>query len=154
MYEIRRASQEDVALVVSNIRASDVADIQAVSPLPPAEAVLHSFNASQRRLAFLAHGRCVGIGGIQFDDDQGNGSIWLIGTPEFDTYMSRGAARHSRAALAMITKNARTLYNFVDETNQATLRWLEWMGFDLVARHPNFRELGRTCVEVRYRVHP
>lgn len=145
---VRNATAEDVESIVAHLRPMDLADIAALTDMPPGEAIRSVFTLSQRKLAFIWKGTLVAVGGIQFEDSQRNGSIWIVGNKELDGCLAGGGLRFCAAVLKAISRDAGTLYNFVRADNVKGIKWLQWMGFRIAFVTENFRGLGCRCVKV------
>ena len=69
--------------------------------------------------------------------EHGEGRVWLLGTPEL--FLHRFAAgRVSKHWLAILHAHYKVLWNYVDERNEAHVRWLRWCGFELTHRIEDF----------------
>ena len=70
----------------------------------------------------------------------GSATPWLVGTPELEKHYRR-FARVSRAVVGYWQQAFPHLENYVDARNTTSIRWLQWLGFQLYYPEP-FGEMG------------
>jgi hypothetical protein len=89
-----------------------------------------------------------------FDEGNGVGRIWLIGTDELVTKPLRSQfIRECPRYLAGMERMYKLLHNEIDERNTLHIRWLQWLGFTFIRRIPEhgvqrlpFWEFTKLCV--------
>lgn len=145
---IRPSVPADVPIVASNMRAADVAELQAAGEQPD-KALLHGLLMSKPCLTICkADGTSVAMCGVtpQMEDV---GVAWLLGTNELveDRATRRWLLREGKAQVAKVMRTYRVLWNCVDARNTVHIRWIRWMGFTFIAEHPNYGAEGRLFLE-------
>ena len=76
--------------------------------------------------------------GVAPCDEKSNiGIVWLMGTDNMTTY-KRGFYRVSQKYLKKFLKLYKTVFNYVDERNTNSSKWLESLGFRNLHREPKF----------------
>lgn len=124
--------------IADNLRDTDLEEIEAMSGLPPREAVLLSFQISSH--CYVALDRegvpCVVFGAAPHPLP-GVGVVWMVGTPGIDREAT-AIARVSRPSFELLNAAyPMALWNFIDDRNHLSRRWLAWGGF---------REIGKTTM--------
>lgn len=67
---------------------------------------------------------CFGIGD---SNNQGEGCIWMLGTP-FVESVSKTFLRHSREWVSYLVEGYQYARNIVSMNNSTSIRWLQWVG--------------------------
>ena len=135
----RRSTIYDARVVADNIRLEDAAELQASSGIPPDEAMLWSFLHSKPCMTMVARdGEVMGMWGVVPDGE--NGKIWMLGTERMSRLGQdkRVFLRKARAQLELLFNHYPVLFNVVDARNVVHVRWLRYMGFTFVAKHPEW----------------
>ena len=128
-------AQPEHASIVPYLRAADVEEIHASTGLPAAAAVAYSIAVS-KAYSVLLDERPVVIFGVGPNapkngrTDGRTGEIWLVGTEEIEKRPVM-FYRVSKRLFPMVCDGYSDLVNFVDARNILSLRWLEWLGFDI-----------------------
>lgn len=148
--DIISANAEHAAHIARYIRDSDRAEIMASSGLEPMEAL----NASMLWSSMIWTGRidcepvCIfGVGGPYLIG--GLGIPWLIATDKVMTAKFQFLSLNKiyvRQMLGVYT----VLKNYVDARNTDSIRWLEWIGFQIMDAEPfGYMELPFHPFEMR-----
>jgi ribosomal protein S18 acetylase RimI-like enzyme len=135
--EIRPAVEADAELLAPRLRIQDRDEIYAVTGLEPLAVLRDGVTNSDPCFAVMdAHGLLLALFGA-IPNERGRGKVWLLGAPEL---MRRrfAVARLSREWLGVLHSRYATLWNYVDERNQAHIRWLKWCGFEFTRREEEF----------------
>lgn len=144
---IRPATLADCTNVASRLRAEDVAEAAAASGLPAEYAIKLCLLHDEKVSVACIDGNPEMIFGCSGDDFTGR--PWMLATPlPFTPRWSRVFLKSS----ADVVENdwqARfpLLTNFVDERNVTHIRWLRWLGFAFIARHPTYGVAGIPFLE-------
>lgn len=124
------ALKPEHAAIVPYLRRADVEEIDAMTGLSPAVAVAYSIAETERGYCALLDGKPCAVFGVAH-----GGVIWLVGTDEI--------ARHpvtfyrvSRRIFPVLSAGYSSLENYVDARNTLSLRWLQWLGFEIGAPVP------------------
>lgn len=131
---IAAADLADARLLGPRLRPADLAEIDAATGEPPEVAVHRGIATSVEPLVLLRSGLPIAAFGI-VDRGGGEGSPWLLGTPDILTHW-REFARRSREVLPELRSGFSALYNWVDARNVVHVRWLRWLGANLEVSRP------------------
>lgn len=127
--EIRRATEADARELALDLRAEDVAEVEAEPhEFGPAEALLESLRVSTGKSALVIDGRVAALwGAAPLEGDPSVGVVWLLGGNVLHRHR-KTFARLSKQAVAALLEHFAELFNYVDERYTAAVRWLEWLG--------------------------
>lgn len=139
----------DARRVARNLRPADRREIAAFTR-ESAVRVLGDgiLSSSPCYTITLSDGRPIGIFGTRESDHPESALVWLLGTNDLVTH-SKTFLRFSRHFLEQFHEKYRLLYNVIDARNTVHLRWLEWLGFDLVQEIPKYGVEQRTFILFR-----
>ena len=130
--KVRDSIKEDCYEVAYNMRKSDIEEIWASHNHTPLKALLISFKYSTLCLTVEVNGEPVCIFGCVPDSFLGDSaSVWLLGTDEFNKFMNIKNIeflRYSRRFINYMLSFYPYLYNYVDDRNKTSIRWLKWCG--------------------------
>ena len=145
----RKSVAKDIAVVAANMRAADAAEIKAGSGETPATALLYCFMRSSPCMTICkADGTPIAMWGVVKDNDE-VGRVWLLGTDDLvqDKAIRLRFLREVKLFLNDLFRTYKVLWNCVDARNKVHIRWIQWMGFTFVAKHPNYGAEGRLFLE-------
>ena len=131
------ATEDHVAFVLDNLREQDRAELAGlgIAATRYAEKLLSN---SEAKYAVLVRDRPVAIFGfVRASILADVPTAWLLGTPGvLRAWVA--FARRSRQVLYDVAKTGgyRKIAAFVDSTNEVSLRWLTWLGFDVDRNTP------------------
>lgn len=134
---VRPATFHDALVVAANMRDADRAEVWASSHESPEAAVSRSLRVSTHAWVGYYDDRPVCVfGAAPLNMIAGLGSPWLLGTDEL---VDRPAAflRRCRPYVARMLAVYPKLVNHVDDRNEASKRWLSWLGFNLGEPEPH-----------------
>jgi hypothetical protein len=142
--------------IAEHLRPTDIEEIAAMSGVSPHEAIRVSAEISSH--CFVATDRhnnpCVVFGAAPHPLP-GVGVVWMVGTPGIDRE-AIGIARASRPAFDLLNEAYPiALWNFIDDRNHLSRRWLAWGGFREIGKQPMgpeglpFTIFARTAANVR-----
>jgi hypothetical protein len=135
-YDLASPTLEHVDDLTRHMRAADRAEIWASGHWTAEQAILLSLSVTPNPVAALADGRCMGLLGIGVSMLMSrHGSPWLLGHEELPRH-AKAILRISRRYIEEAKQEYCHLYNFVDARNQAAIRWLRWLGFDILNAQP------------------
>ena len=124
-----------VVFVASNMREGDVNELLAVGTTP-LRSLIHGFKKSDRCMTLMVDGIPAAIFGITpMGMLSGKGSPWLLGTEDIFK-VSRKFLKGSKGIVQEWADRYKLLLNYVDVRNKQSIRWLEWLGFSIVAAVP------------------
>ena len=125
---IRDSKKEDIGYIADNMRRSDIDEIWASNNRLPKEALDIGFKDSLKCITGLKDNIPVCIFGINPDSILGRSAvIWFLATPNIidNKYIF---LRQSRKFIDMFLEEYSFLYNFVDDRNKDSIKWLKWCG--------------------------
>lgn len=135
-YDIVPATEAHALEMAPTMREADVLEVWATSHSSPEEALLDSIHGSSVARAGLADGRVIcayGVGELSLVSDEG--IPWLLTAEELGSH-SRAFLRGCRAFVAEIRPRYRVLASYVDARHAVAVRWLRWLGFEILPAHP------------------
>lgn len=134
VYNIRHAEPYDVPWLAPYLRRSDVEEIQASHGLKPLEALQQSYDCSDicQVLTVNEWPLCM-FGRAPITDKAA--SIWMLGTSMLWKHRKE-LLRRTKDQVDLLHDRFPVLFNYVDERNEASIRWLKWAGARFIARHP------------------
>lgn len=131
--QVRPARPEDAAALAPKLRDADRREIAATSGEGALEVLTRSIRTSRPCYAVVGDQAApAGLFGVIPDRDQdGVGSIWLLGSDEL-LHNRMFFLRNSRPWIARLHEGYSVLWNYVDARNEVHLRWIAWCGFRFV----------------------
>ena len=137
MVTVRAANLEDALVVAANMREADVREVWASSHSTPERAVRESLRVSTAAWIGYYDGWPVCVFGVApLNMVAGIGSPWLLATDEL-TERPAAFLRRCRPYVARMLRVYPKLVNHVDDRNEASKRWLSWLGFTLCEPEPH-----------------
>lgn len=123
----RLPTPEAILKLGNTMRPCDVAELMAVTYLPPLLAVQVSINNSHPDFlwAYYADDTLLCIAGCTL-----LGNPWLLATPALDDHLQH-VTQEAKRQVRMMLKHWVKLSNIIDVRNRKTLRWLKALGFTL-----------------------
>jgi hypothetical protein len=113
------------------LRQADVEEIKAACGLGGQEVLVQAVLKSRQADAWLVNERLVAMSGVSRSLTQaGVGIVWMLASAEadlFPKYLLRG----QRDYVQELLQGHDMLFNFVDNRNIKSQRWLKWLGFHL-----------------------
>lgn len=145
----RKSRPSDVQVVANAMRKADVAELLAGEGLEPSHALLFCFMAGKPCMTICnANDEPVAMWGVTPDAGK-VGRVWMLGTDDLvlDSSTRLRFLREARTYVRDLLKTYAVLWNCVDARNTVHVRWIQWMGFTFVAKHPNYGAEGRLFLE-------
>jgi hypothetical protein len=131
MYGVIPAKPEHIEYIAPRMRRADVEEIKAASGKSPREALEFSFDRSNEAWALIYDGKPAAMFGVGWISIlSGMAAPWLLGTDLVQDHY-RHFLRGSRWWFARISSGYDVLTNIVDDRNDVSKRWLEFLGFTL-----------------------
>ncbi len=120
--------------IADNLRQSDLDEIEAMSGLDPRDVLLQSFHLSSH--CFLIKdrdGQPIAVYGAAPYPLDGVGIVWMLGTDGIERE-ALSIAKATRATFELLNEAyPLALWNYIDDRNKPSMRWLEWGGFKVIA---------------------
>lgn len=134
------AESHHARLLAGEVRERDAAELALRFQGAPQEIALRCIHESSDAWACFYEADLLALYGVSpLTLLGGSAQVWLICTRAIERH-PRAFARASVMALYALQRNWRTLTNFVDTSDAAVLRWLDWLGAELVLEHVNCPE--------------
>ena len=127
-----RASREDARDLAPFLRHEDAAEIDAATGQSPLEALLMGLGASPGARSVHEVGRPIAMFGLV--PGRSYDVPWLLGSDRILAHW-REFARRSREELDRL-RQGRPLRNYVDARNTVHVRWLRWLGAEILPAAP------------------
>lgn len=112
------------AVIAPYLRLADIEEHNAMSDISIDVALSYSIAHSEKGFAVELDGRLTAIFGVN------SGVIWLVGTDEITRHPIT-FYRLSKKIFERLSDGYERLFNFVDERNTLSVRWLKWLGFTI-----------------------
>lgn len=121
--------------IADNLRPTDLDEVSAMSDLQPRDVILQSFHLSSHcYLVKDRTGQPIAVFGAAPFPLPGVGVVWMLGTPSVDRE-AIAIARSSRPSFDLLNEAyPLALWNYIDDRNKVSTRWLRWGGFKVVGK--------------------
>jgi len=144
--------------MAGKMRQADVEEIYRSGPWRPLHALLASVRASEKSFSVFdgvdSPVPVLMYGVVKrkriFDT---RAIIWMLGTDKVFSVKKRFLKQCGREMDELFS--GLTVYNYIDADNKQSLRWLKWLGFDILPAEPRgwlkkpFHYIERTYPDVR-----
>jgi len=138
-YIVRKTTKKDCKILAVKMRQSDKNEIWSSHRATPIEALEQGLNESgDFCYTLLLNEEVVGIFGVNRVDNE-SGVVWLMGSNNMTSNKS-GFYKVSKKYLRLFRKEFSLLFNYVDDRNKQTAKWLEKLGFSFIQQEPEFGE--------------
>jgi hypothetical protein len=138
-YTVEKASMGDCLELAPKMRQSDIQEIWSSGRFTPTSGLVESLEASgEHSYALKLDDEVVGMFGVApCNKKSGIGIVWLMGADNMTSY-KRGFYKVSQKYLKKFLGLYETVFNYVDERNTSSSKWLESLGFQNLHREPKF----------------
>ena len=117
------------------VREADRREVQAAFGRPADVVLTTGFRNARRCWTVLAGRRPVAMFGVGRRPQPRIGTAWLLASDDFDRF--RGQLRREGPYwVDVLMAGHDVLANFVPAENRVAIRWLTWLGFELLVLHP------------------
>lgn len=150
----KETDPDDILILAREMREEDRRELADGSGQTPIEALQEGYVNSPKILSiFDDDGGLVFICGVAPSKlDPLIGHPWLLATNRLDT-IKKSFLKHSKEYLRFLGEGYPVLMNVCDSRNETHVKWLKWLGFSFIKRHPfngvdflEFVKLGGTDV--------
>jgi|DEB0MinimDraft_3_1074331.scaffolds.fasta_scaffold36256_2 hypothetical protein len=140
---VREAKQTDIdEMLDDGLRPADLLEIKSTG-YSPRQSLERGLRRSLPCLAVEVDGKCCGMFGVVADIRyELAGNIWFLGTDRIQKVKIQ-FLRESERWLEEITKNYRSVSNYIHQDNTLHIKWLKWLGFSFFKKVGPFIEFGR-----------
>ena len=134
------ATAADAAMLAPNLRESDLFELAAHDGREPLLALTQSIEQAKFALALRAsEGETVSLLGVNWiRANPRAGSIWFVSDERLDQF-GLVFLEHVKLAFDDLVAGHDVVSNWIHEPNTKTVRWLTWMGFEVLSRHRSDR---------------
>lgn len=124
------ATAEHIGPIAADAREADVVELWAQARATPAECMARGLKLSTLVFTGLIDDVPVCMfGATPYSILAGQGVAWMVGSNGLAPLRAQKALlRASKPELAILLRRYPLLFNAVDERNEATQRWLRWLG--------------------------
>lgn len=130
--QIVPARMRHVLHIAKRMRQADRDEVWAAARKSPAEALIYSLRKSTIAWTAIVDGRPeVMWGAGDINVLTGVGAPWLLGTDAIEKH-TVAFLRRSVDFREQLLSRYSILRNFVDDRNVVAIRWLKWLGFELL----------------------
>ena len=138
-YTVDSATLEDCLELAPKVRGSDKREMWSSGRYTPSSGLYESLEVSgEHAYSLKLDEEVVGIFGVApCNKSSSIGVVWLIGAENMTSY-KRGFYKVSQKYLKKFLKLYKTVFNYVDERNISSSKWLESLGFTKLHREPKF----------------
>lgn len=124
---IREATKQDAAYIARHLRYEDLDEILVGKDITPSQILKEAWEASKHCYVYvLPSGKPISIWGVVPTDH--GACIWMLGTDDLDMFKT-DILRISKWFVEENLERYRALYNWVDQRNTKSIRYLKWLGF-------------------------
>ena len=132
----RNATYADVRYMAERLRPADKAEVYAAGGVSPYVALLEGLSLSLDPMVGVdENDNPVCIGGVTPTQDPLVGCVWMLATTDIEKH-KMSFLRRSRPWVEKWNSEFPVLTNCVDERNELHIKWLRWLGFVFICRHP------------------
>lgn len=137
--EVRPTEDGDAEVIAADLRAVDVDELWASNRTTGAECMAYGRRYSGETWTGTFDGVPVCMfGAVPASLLGGVGVPWMVGTTALNRMRGQKALlRASRATISGLSARYSVLANLVDARNGAAIRWLRWLGFDVLPPIPH-----------------
>lgn len=131
---IEPASALDILPIASHMRESDRLEMLASHGVVPYDGLRLSFgNTPSPWTIWVDDQQAAMLGVVPVSETLRTGLVWLLGTDLIEAhYIS--FLRHSVEIMDALMEDYLSLFNYVDDRNRVSIRWLKWCGFQAMDR--------------------
>lgn len=139
MLTVRRCTPEDCYALAKDFRESDAEEVLASSNMTPLESLLDGLGSSLETFVAVCPG---GIPRVIFGvtpNPQATfvGIVWMLCHKDIASF-GKDVLRGAPEVLDRWSHRYAYLWNFVDQRNVMSQRWLSLLGFEFIREHPRF----------------
>ena len=138
-YTVDKAGVMDCLELAPKMRESDKQEIWSAGRFTPTSGLHRSLEISgEHAYTLKLDEEVVGIFGVAPCKEQPDiGIVWLMGADNMTTN-KKGFYKVSQEYLKMFLEMYKTVFNYVDDRNVSSSKWLESLGFKNLGTEPKF----------------
>lgn len=131
---IRRPTLLDTFFLAKNARKADIEESSMLSGREMLDVFNQAHNLYLNSWVWEINGKLACMYGISPYDEK-SGVIWFIATDEFDKHKMK-VSRGCREVYEQLIDGYEYLFNYVHVRHKKALRWLKWLGVDILDAEP------------------
>lgn len=121
--------------LAEDLRQSDLDELAATTGEDPAVVLVASVMESSHAWMVIVDDEPICVFGAAPAEDEG--IVWMMGSPKMDLPRNRTAIlRRSKTYLDILLGVYPRLFNHIDARNLRSMKWLQWLGFNVVDADP------------------
>ncbi len=137
MFQVRPAILEDCNQLGPRLRVADKLELKLSCGMGPCSALSLSYTNSQKVYSVIAEeGEPIAIFGV-VGEHPSIGVPWMLGSEGIYKHAAQFMAE-SKQWLKEIEEDYELLVNYVHADNKKAIRWLKWMGFQMIRLVPDY----------------
>ena len=128
---VRKAELKDALELAPKIRKGDRQEIMASNGATPLEALVIPFTEKGKIYSIIGTKSegVIGMFGSTPSQEKGYGVVWLLSSEDLFKHVKQ-FIKECPKWVAEMSKDYEYVYNFVDERNWKSLKWLQFLGFE------------------------
>lgn len=136
MESVVDVEQWHIEYIAANMRTDDVNEIWAQSMAKPLYSLQYAVRVSKLSWTIMIDDEPVALFGVGAASMINSiGSPWLLGTDKILT-IKKPFLKGCPLYLKKMLNSFDTLQNVIDVRNKVSIRWLKWLGFDILEPQP------------------
>lgn len=132
---VSKPTEEDIQYIAENMRGADKKEIWLADRSRPYAALKYCVQLSDKAYVLRADDKPVFIFGVEREGLSDVGKVWMLSTDKINDVKCE-VAFLSKKYVLLLTKGFDKVYNYVYCENKISLKWLEWLGFEISEKQP------------------
>lgn len=138
MAYVRQAVMQDSLKLAPNMRKADKIEIKDSDNVDPLQALIYPFTSEGNLIySIVDQEKVIGMFGSVPTNDKDFGVVWMLSSEDLFKFQKR-FIKESPYWIERISDNYKYVYNFVDERNVKSIRWLKYLGFKIEQKFNNY----------------
>jgi len=128
----RPTNQSDINTLIENLRKEDKREIVSKTGTKDIKKTLvKGWLTADYCNSFFKEDILIGIYGVVASDAKEVGSPFMLLTNEIKS-TPIGFLKHCKQKVSDMENKYKVLFNYIDSRNELHLRWLKWLGFEII----------------------
>ena len=135
-YIYRRPTEEDILYLSAHLRKEDRRELVGMVGPDIEREIRHCVETSDTAYACCLGGKTLAAFGVICKNPfERHGIIWMLASEETAKHKIY-TGKWTRRGIKAFLQDWEVLYNFVDEGNTETIKWLKWIGAEVYPPEP------------------